>query len=61
MINGCSVSLVMPCRNESKYLAALVKDVPSFYDEILCVSNKSTDETVQVVARSKRATRDFAF
>ena len=59
MINGCSVSLVMPCRNESKYLAALVKDVPSFYDEILCVSNKSTDETVQVGRQIEKGDKRF--
>jgi len=38
----------MPCRNESKHLEDVIKRVPSFVDEIIVVSNKSTDDTVQI-------------
>lgn len=47
-VNGSTVSLVMPCRNEGGHLADLISEVPSFFDEIICVSNKSIDSTVAV-------------
>lgn len=49
-MNGHSVSLVMPCRNEAGHLAKLVKEIPDFFDEIICVSNSSTD-TTEVIGR----------
>ncbi len=48
MIGHYSISLVMPCRNEASHLESLIMDVPDYYDEILLVSNKSTDDTVSV-------------
>ena len=42
-----TVSLVMPCRNEAAHLVALIRTVPDFYDEIICVSNGSTDRTFE--------------
>ncbi|MDF7640756.1 glycosyltransferase family 2 protein [Bifidobacterium sp. ESL0784] len=48
MILGKTVSLVMPCRNEAGHLAKLIEQVPDFFDEIICVSNGSTDNTVEV-------------
>lgn len=51
MLNGKTVSLVMPCRNEASFLEDLIDEVPGFYDEIICVSNKSTDDTVDVGIR----------
>lgn len=42
-----TVSLVMPCRNEVAHLADLIREVPDFYDEIICVSNNSTDNTYE--------------
>lgn len=42
-----TVSLVMPCRNEASHLAALIREVPDCYDEIICVSNRSTDGTYE--------------
>lgn len=47
-VNGLTVSLVMPCRNEGGHLANLISEVPDFFDEIICVSNKSTDSTVAI-------------
>ncbi|PKV10374.1 glycosyltransferase family 2 protein, partial [Bifidobacterium asteroides] len=48
MLYGLTISLVMPCRNEAKHLARMVAAIPDFYDEIICVSNKSTDNTVAI-------------
>ena len=59
MIDGHSVSLVMPCRNESGHLADLIEEIPDFYDEIICVSNKSTDETVQVGRQIEKKNKKF--
>lgn len=51
MLGGKTVSLVMPCRNEAEFLECLIDEVPDFFDEIICVSNKSTDDTVEVGLR----------
>ena len=59
MLNGSTVSLVMPCRNEANHLARLVADIPDFYDEIICVSNKSDDDTVEVGREIERSNPRF--
>lgn len=46
-IGAHTVSLVMPCRNEAAHLAMLLRGVPDCYDEIICVSNRSTDDTYE--------------
>ena len=51
MLDGRTVSLVMPCRNEAAFLEDLISEVPEFFDEVICVSNKSTDNTVEVGRR----------
>lgn len=43
-----TVSVIMPCRNEGNHLAKVIKRIPSWVDEIVVVSNKSTDNTVEV-------------
>ena len=40
-----TVSLVMPCRNEGNHITGLLEHTPSFFDEIIVVSNASTDNT----------------
>lgn len=55
MIDGKTVSLVMPCRNESKHLELFISRIPDFFDQIILVSNKSTDdtfETAQSIAKT---------
>lgn len=47
-VDGQQVTLVMPCRNEASHLANLIKEIPSFYDEVICVSNNSTDKTYEI-------------
>lgn len=48
MIKNKRISLIMPCRNESAHLHEVIKRVPDVVDEIIIVSNKSTDDTVAV-------------
>jgi glycosyltransferase involved in cell wall biosynthesis len=45
------VSLCLPCRNESGHLKEVVARVPKFVDEIIVISNKSTDDTVKVAKK----------
>ncbi|WP_236632756.1 glycosyltransferase family 2 protein [Bifidobacterium xylocopae] len=45
----------MPCRNEGKHLSGLIRKIvsppsPQDFDEIICVSNCSTDNTLEVGA-----------
>jgi glycosyltransferase involved in cell wall biosynthesis len=47
MYNNKKISLYVPCRNESKNLETLAKRIPSFIDEVIIVSNKSTDDTYE--------------
>ncbi|MBT1175782.1 glycosyltransferase family 2 protein [Bifidobacterium sp. LC6] len=54
MLDGRTVSLVMPCRNEASFLENLIDEIPDFFDEIVCVSNKSTDNTVEVGTRIQK-------
>lgn len=56
MINNKKISLVLPCRNEGGHLAEVMKLVPNYVDEVLIVSNKSSDNTVEVA--KKLAKRD---
>jgi glycosyltransferase involved in cell wall biosynthesis len=47
VIKGKKISLVLPCRNEAKHLEDVIKRVPSLVDEIIVVSNASTDDTLK--------------
>lgn len=41
----------MPCRNEAGHLKEVLDGVPDFVDEVVIVSNKSDDDTVEVAQR----------
>lgn len=43
------ISLVLPTRNEASHIEKIIDMIPDYVDEILVVSNKSTDNTVEVV------------
>lgn len=45
------ITVCLPCRNEANHLKEVVDGIPAFVDEIIVVSNKSSDNTVEV-ARS---------
>lgn len=48
MYRNRKISLCFPCRNEAKNLKAVLSSVPSIVDEVIVISNKSTDDTVKV-------------
>lgn len=48
MYKNQTISVIMPCRNEGGHLATIIKKIPKWVDEIIVVSNKSTDNTVEV-------------
>lgn len=48
MYKNHSISVIMPCRNEGAHLAVVIKRIPEWVDEIVVVSNKSSDNTVEV-------------
>lgn len=47
MYKNKKISLYFPCRNEEKHLDKVIAKVPNFVDEIIVVSNKSTDKTYE--------------
>lgn len=52
MYRNHTISVCLPCRNESKHLAQIVHSVPSIVDEVIVVSNASTDDSVAVARKS---------
>jgi hypothetical protein len=54
MYKGHKISVVIPCYNEERGIAAVIDSMPEFVDEILVVDNNSSDRTAEV-ARSKGA------
>lgn len=46
MYRNKRVSVCLPCRNEGKHLKSFVKRIPDFVDEVIVISNRSTDDTV---------------
>jgi glycosyltransferase involved in cell wall biosynthesis len=48
---GVSVGVYLPCRNEADHLARVVTSLPPLVDEIIVVSNRSTDGTPDVARR----------
>lgn len=51
MIKKKKISVVIPCRNEGGHIAKVVKRIPKYIDEIIVVSNKSTDNTVEAARK----------
>jgi len=52
MINGKTITIVVPCKNESAIIAGFIKRVPPYVDEILIVDNNSTDHTATIAKRA---------
>jgi len=48
MYRGLSVSVVIPCFNEEHGIAAVLKSMPDYVDQVVVVDNNSTDETGRV-------------
>ena len=51
MYRNKKVSVCLPCRNESGHLKEVVARIPEFVDEVIVISNKSKDDTVQVAKK----------
>jgi glycosyltransferase involved in cell wall biosynthesis len=45
------ITLCLPCRNESNHLKEVLSRVPKIVDEVIVISNKSTDDTVAVAKK----------
>lgn len=61
MVKKQKISLVLPCRNEGNHLREVLGRIPNYVDEILIVSNKSTDNTVKIARElSKKDNRVVA-
>lgn len=52
MINGKTITIVVPCKNESAIIARFIKRIPSYVDEILIVDNNSTDQTATIAKKA---------
>jgi len=50
MINGQTIALILPARNEELSLAGVLSAVPSVVDRIIVVDNGSTDRTPDVAS-----------
>jgi glycosyltransferase involved in cell wall biosynthesis len=48
MYNGLSVSVVIPCFNEERGIAAVLKSMPDYVDQVVVVDNNSTDQTGRI-------------
>jgi glycosyltransferase involved in cell wall biosynthesis len=51
MIRGKKITLCLPCRNEGGHLREVIRRVPKVVDEVIVISNKSTDNTVAVAKK----------
>lgn len=51
MYRNKKISFYFPCRNEEGGLLKEMENLPPFIDELVVVSNKSTDNTVEVAKR----------
>jgi glycosyltransferase involved in cell wall biosynthesis len=51
MYRNKKISVCLPCRNEAAHLSVVVKRIPEFVDEIIVISNNSTDKTVATAKR----------
>src|SRR4051794_8792467 len=48
MYKGLSLSVVIPCFNEEHGIAAVLKSMPDYVDQVIVVDNNSTDETGRI-------------
>lgn len=48
MYKGYTISAIIPCYNEEEGIKKVLRDMPSFVDEVVVVDNNSTDNTGKV-------------
>ena len=51
MYRNKTITICFPCRNEAEHLKEVLSKVPKFVDEIIVISNKSTDNTLEEATR----------
>ncbi len=51
MIKNKKISVIIPCRNEGGHIVEVINKIPKYIDEIIVVSNKSTDNTIEVASK----------
>lgn len=52
MYRNHTISVCLPCRNEGEHLAQVLCTVPSIVDEVIVVSNASSDDSVEVARKA---------
>jgi glycosyltransferase involved in cell wall biosynthesis len=68
MLKDKTVSVIIPCRNEEKVIASVVRNIPHYIDEVIVVDNRSKDKTAEVarkagavVFKEKRAVKGIGY
>jgi len=51
MLKRKRITLCLPCRNEGSHLEEVIRRVPKVVDEIIIISNKSTDDTIKIAQK----------
>ena len=46
------IKVIIPAFNEENAIAKVIQEIPSFVDEIIVISNNSTDKTVEVATKA---------
>ena len=47
-----TIKVIIPAYNEEKAIANVIKDIPSYVDEIIVISNNSTDNTIAIAQKA---------
>ena len=47
-----TIKVIIPAYNEEKAIANVIKDIPSYVDEVIVISNNSTDNTMAVAQKA---------
>ena len=47
MYRNKTITVCFPCRNEGYHLKTVLSKVPEFVDEVIVISNRSTDNTFE--------------
>ena len=51
MIANKRITVCLPCRNEGRHLKEVIRRIPKSVDEIIVISNNSSDNTVQIAKK----------
>jgi len=51
MYKNKTITVCLPCRNEAKHLDKVIAKIPKYVDEIIVISNNSSDDTVAVAKK----------